>query len=343
MRLSSARELKAALRDAILEGMADVLRREGALILAASRAAATPPPVARTLALGIARVRGDDFRLAVRIQRRGLEDAARLAAIRQRARGEVDVRYVGRVAKQVRRKPAAAPKVPWHQGRTRPLLIGATIGHHRITAGTLGGFVVLRKGGQVRALSNNHVLADEDRGKKGDAILQPGAYDGGRATRDRIGSLDQAVKLKPRGTNRVDAALCAVAAGIGYNPRTLRGVGTLEGMAKAPIEEMGMVEKLGRTTGHTRGRVTAFELDNVVVAYDTGNLRFDDQIEIEGADDGSFSQGGDSGSLVFASEDHGAVGLLFAGSDQGGGNGAGLTYVNALPTVLSQLKADLLH
>jgi hypothetical protein len=343
MKLSSARELKAALRDAVLEGMADTLRREGALILAASRAGPTPTPVVRTLALGIARVRGNDFRLAVRIQRRGLEEAGPLAAIRQRARGEVDVRYVGRVAKQAGRKAAAAPKAPWHQGRTRPLLIGASIGHHRITAGTLGGFVVLHKGGKVRALSNNHVLADEDRGRKGDAILQPGPYDGGRATRDRVGSLDQAVKLKPRGINRADAALCAVDAAVGYNPRTLRGVGTLEGMARAPIEEVGIVEKLGRTTGHTRGRVTAFELDNVVVAYDTGNFRFDDQIEIEGADDGAFSQGGDSGSLVFASEDHGAVGLLFAGSDQGGRNGAGLTYVNALPTVLSQLKADLLH
>jgi len=29
-----------------------------------------------------------------------------------------------------------------------------------------------------------------------------------------------------------------------------------------------------------------FELDNVVVGYDIGNLRFDNQIEIEGADDG---------------------------------------------------------
>ena len=202
--------------------------------------------------------------------------------------------------------------------------------------------MVLRKGGQVRALSNNHVLADEDRGKKGDAILQPGAYDGGRAPQDRIGTLDQAVKLKPRGVNRVDAALCAVAGSVAYDPRTLRGVGTLAGLAKAPVEETDTVEKLGRTTGHTRGRVTAFELDNVVVGYDIGNLRFDDQIEVESDGPGSFSQGGDSGSLVFASEDRGAFGLLFAGSDQGGTNGMGLTYVNLFATVLSQLKADLL-
>jgi hypothetical protein len=341
MRLGSARELKVALRDAILEGMAGALRREGVLITAASRATPAPPPVARTLALGIARRRGHDYRLAVRLQRRGLEETAPLEAIRKRAHGEVDVRYVGRIAKQARRA-AAAREVPWHQSRNRPLLIGASIGHYRITAGTLGGFVVLRKGGQVRALSNNHVLADEDRGKKGDAVLQPGAYDGGSVGEDRIGSLDRAVKLKPRGINRVDAAVAALDAEVAYDPRTLQGVGTLAGPDQTPVEEADVVEKLGRTTGHTRGRVTAFELDNVVVAYDTGNLRFDDQIEVEGADDAAFSQGGDSGSLVFAEDGHGALGLLFAGSDQGGSNGTGLTYVNALTHVLSQLRADLL-
>jgi hypothetical protein len=253
----------------------------------------------------------------------------------------VEVRYVGRVAALARRR-AAEPEVPWPQGRTRPLLIGSSLGHYRITAGTLGAFVVLRTGGVVRVLSNNHVLADEDRGKKGDAILQPGAYDGGRSPQDRIGGLDRAVKLKPRGTNRVDAALCAVDGAVAYDPRTLRGVGTLSGLAKAPAEETASVEKLGRTTGHTRGRVTAFELDNVVVGYEVGSLRFDDQIEVEGTGAGSFSQGGDSGSLVFTAEDKGAFGLLFAGSDQGGANGAGLTYVNPFAAVLSQLKADLL-
>jgi hypothetical protein len=239
------------------------------------------------------------------------------------------------------RRQAADADVPW-AGAARPLLIGASVGHYRITAGTLGAFVVLRKGGQVRVLSNNHVLADEDRGKKGDAILQPGAYDGGHPPQDRIGGLDRAVKLKPRGTNLVDAALSTVDGAVAYDPRTLRGVGTLSGLARAPVTETEAVEKLGRTTGHTRGRVTAFELDNVVVGYDVGNLRFDDQIEVEAEGAGSFSQGGDSGSLVFTSDEHGAFGLLFAGSDQGGSSGTGLTYLNPFATVLSQLKADLL-
>ena len=33
----------------------------------------------------------------------------------------------------------------------------------------------------------------------------------------------------------------------------------------------------------TKGDVTAFELDNLVVEYDIGFLKFDNQVEIEGA------------------------------------------------------------
>jgi hypothetical protein len=88
--------------------------------------------------------------------------------------------------------------------------------------------------------------------------------------------------------------------------------------------------------------VTAFELDHVIVGYDIGNLRFDDQIEIEGSGSGPFSQGGDSGSLIVNATRQG-VALLFAGGDQGGSNGQGLTYANPIATVLDRLKIDLLY
>jgi hypothetical protein len=81
-------------------------------------------------------------------------------------------------------------------------------------------------------------------------------------------------------------------------------------------------------------------LDNVVVGYDIGNLRFDDQIEIEGAEAGPFSQGGDSGSLIVNKQGR-AVALLFSGGDQGGSNGRGLTYANPISKVLDHLKVDL--
>jgi hypothetical protein len=115
----------------------------------------------------------------------------------------------------------------------------------------------------------------------------------------------------------------------------------LAGVAGGPLDAGDFVYKVGRTTGSTRGRVTAFDVDNVVVAYDAGNLRFDNQIEIEGTGRTSFSDGGDSGSLI-VDESMQAVALLFAGGDQGGSNGLGLTYANPIQRVLADLKATLL-
>jgi hypothetical protein len=88
--------------------------------------------------------------------------------------------------------------------------------------------------------------------------------------------------------------------------------------------------------------ISAFEVDNVVVGYDVGNLKFDGQIEIEGTEDGAFSLGGDSGSLIF-NEDKKAVALLFAGGDQGGKRGKGLTYGNPIERVFEELEIKLLY
>lgn len=106
------------------------------------------------------------------------------------------------------------------------------------------------------------------------------------------------------------------------------------------LTESVRVAKLGRTTGLTRGRVTAFELDNVTVGFDLGALGFDNQIEIEGGGSGPFSAGGDSGALIVGA-DRRAVALLFAGSDQGGANGQGLTYANPIHAVLDALQIEL--
>ena len=331
MRLDSARALKTELLQELAAAAPADLAAGGVWAMTA-RPLEEVDPVARTLALGVTRTAPGDFRLAVRVQRRGLENSRRVDTIRRKARGEVDLRYVGHVVKQAK---------PWEQARKRPLLIGLSIGHFRITAGTLGAFVRLRKGGQVRILSNNHVLADENRGKAGDAILQPGAYDGGTSPRDRGGTLDSFVRLNKRGANLVDVALAALATKVSYDPVSLTGVGTLSAAAPPPLPDVDLVEKIGRTTGHTRGRVTAFELDNLVVAYDQGNLRFDGQVEIEGASTEAFSQGGDSGSLIFTSLAREAVALLFAGGDQGGSNGKGLTFANPFSVVQEQLKVTL--
>ena len=91
-----------------------------------------------------------------------------------------------------------------------------------------------------------------------------------------------------------------------------------------PAAVRGQVRKIGRTTGVTRGRISAFEVDGLPVGYGTGVFTFDDQVEVEGVL-GLFSAGGDSGSLITTEGDPLGVGLLFAGSTTGGPGGTGVT------------------
>ena len=113
--------------------------------------------------------------------------------------------------------------------------------------------------------------------------------------------------------NRMDAALALTTADdLGHE--------TPEDGYGSPRSEtfeatLGMkVQKYGRTTGHTVGRVTGINA-TIDVNYRTGNARFEGQIVISG--DG-FSTGGDSGSLIVSrgllTADRRPVGLLFAGS-----------------------------
>ena len=83
--------------------------------------------------------------------------------------------------------------------RLRPAPGGCSVGHYKITAGTLGAICFDRKTKEPMILSNNHILANTTNGKDGrsakdDPILQPGPYDGGQPT-DVIGRLERVVPL----------------------------------------------------------------------------------------------------------------------------------------------------
>ncbi len=330
MNLESVRELKQSLVRSQVQPLAVHPERVAVRAMAA-RAVAGVDDVQRSMALGIAPQTAKDYRLAVRIQSRAVEEGPEMERIRAAAKGEVDVRYVGRIVKQ-----AALPL----RKRRRPLVVGCSIGHFRITAGTLGCFVTT-KSGERRILSNNHVLADENLGKKGDAIIQQGRLDGGKRPQATVGALDRFIRLNKKAPNLVDAALATLRAAIEFEAARLAKLGSITGVSSAALSKGMKVHKVGRTTATTSGRVTAFELDNVVVGYDLGNIRFDNQIEIEGAGDGPFSMGGDSGSLI-VDEDLAALALLFAGGDVGGSNGKGLTYGNPIGEVFDRLGVTLL-
>ncbi|MBZ2195500.1 S1 family peptidase [Occultella gossypii] len=298
-------------------------------------AAATPELV--PFAVGIAPRGGAGFGVAVRYDH-GDERTTEMAhALTDEFGPDADVRPVGRV-----RALAGGPIVPTaltvgETGRVRPLRPGISVAHVAVTAGTLGGFVTLPDG-VAHVLSNYHVLVGSPSGQLGDAVLQPGPADGGQDPQDRIGSLAAMVPLSPGRPATVDAALASLE-DVEFD--ATYPAGTLTGTAVAEGDEA--VQKIGRTTGITDGRVSAIELDGLVISYGEGlgELRFDDQIEVESTGDGPFSQGGDSGSLVYLVDDVRAVGLLFAGSETGGPNGTGLTYLNPIETVLAALDATL--
>ncbi|MFC7405608.1 trypsin-like peptidase domain-containing protein [Georgenia alba] len=295
---------------------------------------------APTLAIGLAPRADDDYGIAVRYRMDVAGAAAVAEQVAVEAGPDADVRRTGRILSLADGpwSGAALPAEPaqGETGRVRPLRPGVSIAHADVTAGTLGAFVTRDGSDRVFVLSNWHVLAGSPSAAAGDAILQPGPADGGTAPEDRVGALADMVPLRPSEPATVDAALALL-----DDPEVdlAYPVGPISETAEVRGGEQ--VAKVGRTTGSTTGRVSAVELDDVVVGYgELGTISFDDQIEVESTGAGPFSQGGDSGSLVYR-EDGVAVGLLFAGSETGGPNGTGLTYVNPIGTVLEVLGVRL--
>jgi hypothetical protein len=206
MKLDSARELKQTISARLLPQIETTITARSAFGRAAAPLArATEPPA--SVALGVAPA-GRGYRLAVRVQKRAFQESREVEFITKQAKGEVDLRYVGRVSKRA---------TPWYQQRHRPLLIGCSIGHFAVTAGTLGCFVRPIDGGTVSVLSNNHVLANENRGKRGDAIVQPGIYDHGSVTKDVVAALGDFIRMKRIGANFVDCALGEIVRGIKFD------------------------------------------------------------------------------------------------------------------------------
>ncbi|HYN08484.1 MAG TPA: PKD domain-containing protein [Vicinamibacterales bacterium] len=195
----------------------------------------------------------------------------------------------------------------------RPVPLGVSTGHPDITAGTIGARV--RDGaGNVYALSNNHVYANQNNASLGDSALQPGPVDGGSET-DPNHKIGELAGFKPinfsGGNNDIDAAIASSTTAMLQNV-TFSGYKPTSTLVEASV---GLnVKKEGRTTGVTIGQISEVNV-RVVVCYAgfpfcTKSATFVNQFAVAG----SFSAAGDSGSLIVTSAGNDPVGLLFAGS-----------------------------
>lgn len=217
---------------------------------------------------------------------------------------------------------AIQPVVVPARQRVRPAPGGVSIGHYKITAGTLG-CLVRDQGGSVSILSNNHVLANSNNANLLDPVYQPGPYDGGTSY-DEIGKVSKWVPLDSNAVNYVDAAVATP-----NNPNDVRpdilNIGRVAGQATPALGLA--VKKSGRTTGLTSGTIVILRAYVQVNYGPVGTLTFDDQIVIQPS---GFSTGGDSGSLV-VDQSNKAIGLLFAGSNT-------FTLVNPIYRVVQALN-----
>ena len=192
--------------------------------------------------------------------------------------------------------------------------IGVSTGHPDITAGTIGARVT--DGTDVFALSNNHVYANQNDATLGDDVIQPGTFDGGSLPDDKIGDLFAFEPILFDGSdNTMDAAIALSSTDSLGNSTPSDGYGTPSSTTVLGSLNQD-VRKYGRTTSLTTGTVSEINL-TVNVCYEgfmvcTKSAKFVDQIAIS---DGSFSAGGDSGSLIVTNDaNNNPVGLLFAGS-----------------------------
>jgi hypothetical protein len=245
-----------------------------------------------------------------------------------------------------------------HKGRWRPAIpAGVSMGHLEVTSGTLG--CLVRRGDEIFILSNNHVLANVNQGRRGDPIIQPGQYDNGTGA-DKVAVLDDYLPIDfgddPPGCQVIEliAGLLNGIARLGGSTHRLSSYRQTPGINladaalakpldvtrfKAEIHEIGRpngtreyklgmsVKKSGRTTGYTEGRIIQVDVTTSVM-YGGRSATFSGQLMADG-----MSAPGDSGSAVLDEENH-VIGLLFAGSNN-------TTLINPIGPVLEALQVQL--
>ncbi|SFS69612.1 hypothetical protein [Halostagnicola kamekurae] len=185
--------------------------------------------------------------------------------------------------------------------------------------------------GDLVRLSNNHVYARSNAAQLGEPILQPSPQDGGQSGEDEVGELLGYVEIG-------DGALVDVAARSVRPEDESRTAFGLEESWPTDIRRENYDElrgetviKSGRTTGVTSADLEATSASvRVNFGPEHGPVLFRDQLVA-----GYMSEGGDSGSPVFADDSGELVGLLFGGS-------AERTILNKIANVEAELGVEVL-
>jgi hypothetical protein len=229
-----------------------------------------------------------------------------------------------------------------YTARERPAIGGDSIGHFKVTAGTLGCLMRDKTDGSSVILSNNHVLADRDalnhpRASAGDCIVQPGTLDGGLCAADQIATLKRWIKLNEvgSGTNLVDAAI-AQPLSAGDVRNDIHEIGCVSKWREVSnadvilnLADPDNVQKSGRTTEYTTGKITDIDA-TVTINYGVFSARHEHVIATD-----DMALPGDSGSLLVDMNKK-ALGLLFGGSP------GSVVFYSRISNVLNALNLEFM-
>jgi hypothetical protein len=253
--------------------------------------------------------------------------------------------------------------------RWRPTIPpGVSIGLRGTGAGTFG--CLVRRGDEIFILSNNHVLANVNAGRKGDLILQPGHHDGGLDA-DQIALLDDfvlldfgsaseaaeaPVKAEPPGCQLAGMADMLLGllgkkdkpAAQPVTPQKEPGMNFVDAALAKPLDpsifqpdllEIGRPKgcketDLGQTVKKV-GRSTGYTEGRIIQVDVTTAVLYGSRSALftEQLMAESMSAPGDSGSIVLDEENY-VIGLLYAGSDSA-------TLINPINPVLKALNVEL--
>lgn len=226
---------------------------------------------------------------------------------------------------------------------------------NEVSAGTLGA-LVRDVDGVLYGLSNNHVVGGSGQAPMGLPVVAPGLVDVtphniDPVTLGRLAKAEPMLSGDPTRVNHhqnLDCALFSV-----KDPTSLSSMqgGLYDTPAAHALPTHGMlVEKVGRTTGHTRGMVVnqlvgpfSVPVSNSTYGF-SGRVFFEPIYVVQGLTE-RFSEPGDSGSLIVGvnatTGERTAVGLLFAGMQDSNAPGGGLTLMLPLSPILDRLGVEL--
>lgn len=221
-------------------------------------------------------------------------------------------------------------------------------------AGTLG-CLVRDAAGVLYGLSNNHVSGSCNYAPVGLPIVAPGVLDVSPINPPPF-TLGFHVRQLPMqmgdptivdSTQNQDAAIFNI-----FNPGIISSMqqSHYDTPASAIDLRPGMeVEKVGRSSGHTKGRVVCQAIGPIDVAYTApqhnfnGMVYFEPMYFVHGLSD-RFSEAGDSGSLVVHQDAAGvrhAVGIVVAGGEDSSAPGGKLSLIMPIRPILDQLGVSL--